>query len=109
MSAYKASKSSSRDRIKTSKFAPHQLARQVTLQVQRAHHAADDFIEQNSSELAKVALVGGALVVVAFLLRRKSKEEESPGCCALGDCMPPSISIPAASAARLSGASLPAG
>ena len=77
MSASKSTNRSSRDRIKTSKFAPHQLARLVTLQVQRAHHAADDFIERNSSELAKVALFSGAMAIAAILLRRKGREEQS--------------------------------
>ena len=76
MSANESPNRSSRDRIRTSKFAPYQLAQLVTLQVQRAHHAADDYIEHNLSELAKVALVSGALAIAAILRRRKSREEE---------------------------------
>jgi len=72
MSANKSPNRSSRDWIRISKFAPHQLAQLVTLQVQRAHHAADDFIEQNSSELAKVAMISGAVATAAILLRRKA-------------------------------------
>ncbi len=76
MSENKSPHRSSRDRIRTSKFAPHQLAQLITLQVQRAHHATDDFLEHNLSELAKVALVSGALAIAAILRRRKSREEE---------------------------------
>lgn len=76
MSERKSPTRSSRDRIRTSKFAPHQLAQLVTLQVQRAHHATDDFIEHNLSELAKAALISGAMAIAAILLRRKSREEE---------------------------------
>ena len=64
-----------KDRIKSSNLGLPQLAQQVNQQFQQASHAVDEFIDQNSSVLAKAGLISGALALAVLLLQRKRRDK----------------------------------